>query len=347
MGCNGWNHPPDCRCGWGGDTGGRGRYGSQGAASSIRRIRVPDGLEWSLDRKPSTQSYVNPNARCPVCGEAVFFYRSPYGGRVFFDDLGPPWPKHPCTDNPVQRSSSAPVLPPMYAVRRPIRSGKFPIDWQPFVPLKSEVSGSGVVFSVNTLITKTAGSKIVVPANFPVGAPTYWRRATDDSSRIDLLTIAILESGEVVQKIITVPSWFNSEEEALSYSEEDELPAGALCRVGWSLSFAYKKLDDLFWHTAAGVDFEEAKKFYDMAAHQGEWVALNNLGVMERDGLIRNARATTAFDYFRRAAATLELQPLYHLSNCYRYGIGTERNVEKADWVSFIHELISKSKKKD
>ena len=48
-------------------------------------------------------SYVNPNARCPVCGADVYFYQSPYGGRVFFDELGPPWPKHPCTDNPVVR----------------------------------------------------------------------------------------------------------------------------------------------------------------------------------------------------------------------------------------------------
>ena len=46
-------------------------------------------------------SYVNPNAHCPVCGEPVFFYQSPYGGRVFFDELGPPWPKHPCTDTNV------------------------------------------------------------------------------------------------------------------------------------------------------------------------------------------------------------------------------------------------------
>jgi hypothetical protein len=30
----------------------------------------------------------------------VIFYRSPFDGRVFFDPpLGPPWPKHPCTDN--------------------------------------------------------------------------------------------------------------------------------------------------------------------------------------------------------------------------------------------------------
>ena len=47
----------------------------------------------------SVDSYVNPNAYCPVCGEKVFYYQSRYGGRVFFDDLGWPWPKHPCTDN--------------------------------------------------------------------------------------------------------------------------------------------------------------------------------------------------------------------------------------------------------
>jgi len=51
-------------------------------------------------------SYVNPNAHCPVCGADVYFYQSPYGGRVYFDELGPPWPKHPCTsgdDLSVQR----------------------------------------------------------------------------------------------------------------------------------------------------------------------------------------------------------------------------------------------------
>src|SRR6266436_2623550 len=44
-------------------------------------------------------SYLDPNARCPVCNAAVYFYRSPHNGRVFFDDVGWPWPKHGCTDN--------------------------------------------------------------------------------------------------------------------------------------------------------------------------------------------------------------------------------------------------------
>jgi hypothetical protein len=32
-----------------------------------------------------------------MCGGAVYHYQSPDGGRVFFDELGPPWPKHGCT----------------------------------------------------------------------------------------------------------------------------------------------------------------------------------------------------------------------------------------------------------
>lgn len=46
---------------------------------------------------------------CPICGDAVFFYQSEYGGRVFFDELGPPWPKHPCTDGTRAVRSTASV----------------------------------------------------------------------------------------------------------------------------------------------------------------------------------------------------------------------------------------------
>jgi len=55
----------------------------------------------------SVVSYVNPNAHCPECGAQVYFYQSPFGGRVFFDDLGWPWPKHPCTDN--SQAQRAPI----------------------------------------------------------------------------------------------------------------------------------------------------------------------------------------------------------------------------------------------
>lgn len=50
--------------------------------------------------------YINPNANCPVCDAPVFYYQNEFGSRVFFDELGPPWPKHPCTDQgPVPRTT--------------------------------------------------------------------------------------------------------------------------------------------------------------------------------------------------------------------------------------------------
>lgn len=96
--CNAYNHAPDCRCGWGGD----GHLGTGGGRP------LPAPLAFSVaPAYRRLESYVNPNARCPVCGVPVFFYRSTDGGRVFFDELGPPWPKHPCTNrsSPAERSA--------------------------------------------------------------------------------------------------------------------------------------------------------------------------------------------------------------------------------------------------
>jgi hypothetical protein len=74
--------------------------GGYGTYSSFRSTSDGGSFEFPFVTYPS---YVNPNAICPVpgCGKPVYFYQSPYGGRVFFDELGPPWPKHPCTDNSI------------------------------------------------------------------------------------------------------------------------------------------------------------------------------------------------------------------------------------------------------
>lgn len=62
-------------------------------------VGVQPGLHGLGSGHENYASFVFPNARCPVCEAPVFFYQSPSGGRVFFDELGPPWPKHGCTDN--------------------------------------------------------------------------------------------------------------------------------------------------------------------------------------------------------------------------------------------------------
>ena len=97
MACNGYNHHPSCNCGWGGVW-----YG--GSSSNDGWLFNKPWTTRKLGRQPSTfdllaANYTKPNVSCPVCGETVFYFRSRYGGRVYFDSLGPPWPKHPCTSS--------------------------------------------------------------------------------------------------------------------------------------------------------------------------------------------------------------------------------------------------------
>lgn len=89
--CNAWNHSSDCTCGW----GGVGHLGRRSDGAHANRARWPVGIP---PVNGSVKSVTMPNAACPVCGEPVFYYYNEYGSSVFFDELGPPWPKHPCTD---------------------------------------------------------------------------------------------------------------------------------------------------------------------------------------------------------------------------------------------------------
>lgn len=103
----GFNHFSDCACGW------CHTYRPQARASPL-----------AIARLPSTESSIDANARCPVCAARVYFYISPNGGRVYFDALGPPWPKHPCTATAPERSIERSVRPQMPASQpgwRPLR----------------------------------------------------------------------------------------------------------------------------------------------------------------------------------------------------------------------------------
>lgn len=70
---------------------------SWAGSSSTYSARQSSRGTWFTFPFTEYYSYTIPNATCPVCDASVFFYQSPFGGRVFFDELGPPWPKHPCT----------------------------------------------------------------------------------------------------------------------------------------------------------------------------------------------------------------------------------------------------------
>jgi len=148
--CNAFGHPAGCTCGWGGD----GHLGRRTDGYSNEYLApypsTPEYLWRGSQRHATYDSYVNPNARCPVCRAAVFFYQSPYGGRVFFDELGPPWPKHPCTDN----SNSHKYVKAESISLAPLSTYRWQRDgWSPFICLgirndktgRTEIKGRIVV----------------------------------------------------------------------------------------------------------------------------------------------------------------------------------------------------------
>ena len=136
----GYNHYPWCTCGWCYKTG-SGAYSARhrraaiadsfGAYHSKRLLVDKDAYgSWSA-------CFVSHNAKCPVCGARVYFYQNTSGSRVFFDALGWPWPKHPCTDRgSIKAAQRAMPMPhpikarPLGEVREILRSA-LAIDFDP------------------------------------------------------------------------------------------------------------------------------------------------------------------------------------------------------------------------
>ncbi len=150
MPCNAHGHPPYCECGWGG--------------VNHDPWKPKLNVDWS-----QSSSHTTPNARCPVCSTKVFFYRSPDGGAVFFDDLGPPWPKHPCTSDSAHRQAKE-ILQDRIKKKKKNKNRKN-ISWWPYPCSKSESlpKGEGTCLygsDDKRLYVKTKASNI--PAHTPI-----------------------------------------------------------------------------------------------------------------------------------------------------------------------------------
>lgn len=108
----GYNHYADCTCGWCVKFGHPRSKDVYSGDYFEKRDSVHILKECGAVRS-WTALFVDHNARCPICDARVFYYENRFGSRVYFDELGPPWPKHPCTDNtkaiaPVHKTASVP-----------------------------------------------------------------------------------------------------------------------------------------------------------------------------------------------------------------------------------------------
>jgi hypothetical protein len=88
--CNAFNHPKSCKCGWGSD-------GMMGYSNSYdNHLDIELGLLAQAYISGAKGSITQSNYQCKCCGAKVFFFQSSSGGKVLFDSLGQPWPKHDC-----------------------------------------------------------------------------------------------------------------------------------------------------------------------------------------------------------------------------------------------------------
>src|SRR5437867_9011938 len=94
--CNAYNHPPGCTCGWGGDGHAGQSYG--GGSWSRASHLTSTHYSYGATREWRQRDFTRPS-HCPECGADVFFIRH-NGGSVWVDELGWPWPKHACFDQP-------------------------------------------------------------------------------------------------------------------------------------------------------------------------------------------------------------------------------------------------------
>lgn len=69
-----------------------------GHTAKIKKKKATFKPEYHLEKNHynNFRAFTIPNVKCRKCGLHVYYYEHPSGSRVLFDELGPPWPLHPC-----------------------------------------------------------------------------------------------------------------------------------------------------------------------------------------------------------------------------------------------------------
>jgi hypothetical protein len=147
---------------------------SLGITSSIsppaQRTIYPAGFI-PTTRLPRSIGLVRPNAVCAVCGAHVYFYANEFGSRVYFDEMGPPWPKHPCTDsgqplsaNGTRRNTSkAPVLYPDDVGRRKLADSPSGTASRAFTVEGSWLNERGTLLHLQRVYRKATAEAWITP----------------------------------------------------------------------------------------------------------------------------------------------------------------------------------------
>ena len=93
-------------CGWCYKTRSNG-YSARQQPDEIDHLTAESTIVRSGANGSYAACFVVPNATCRYCGRKVFYYENEHGSKVFFNELGWPWPKHSCPGNPYNSDFAA------------------------------------------------------------------------------------------------------------------------------------------------------------------------------------------------------------------------------------------------
>lgn len=314
MPCNAWNHAPSCDCGWGGVGYGGQRTPSFDPTWVGNELRIPNipGSPtdlWSTHVR-NEESFMTPNAHCPVCGDEVFFYRSPYGGAVYFDDVPWPWPKHPCTDKQTGRrlSIGSSFIPRKTKGAKPRTVGD---GWAPVKFMAAQrypnygKRGDLLIYRVDRL-GRGQSLSLVLDGHVPLDprVPMFLREKHGSAGAFELTTIGTGETshlGEAIQ-LDCVTAAFAAigypSAALLQRLKSGELSPEQACELAWSVSFNVARAAN----AAITPNWEVGRALFERAARAGCDDAFRGLAWIYWGGHggPRDVRRAKAF--FRRAA---------------------------------------------
>ena len=333
----GYNHYPDCGCGW--------CVKGRAAERDYYMKLIADGSIWSSGNLPRYESFVDPNAKCPVCGEPVFFYKSPYGGRVFFDSLGPPWPKHPCTDNlktvmkcqETSLSRSSERLYPAFGGGQ--KYSRY--QWRPLIYTYFKRGDIDIIsperydsYRYQNRYRDFEGDFLFLPLNSVGSSPMFWRWS---DICIGFIEISIMLDKE---ERFLVPSFVDTLSDFKSAEANDMNPTPAqLSRIAhWARAqakMAGSNKANMYEHYEAAIkSFEQALELDPNNDQSPIWLLL--LGHMYRDGLGCEVNPEKAFKFLFDSVKIPNKSSAEDISDLYRKGFGTPINLDKA---KFFYDL--------
>lgn len=318
MGCNANNHSPGSDCGWGGAT----RTGDLGSYVPVRHIIVTpptpqqfipaDGKIWAnsgvLDK---------PNAKCPVCGQPVYFVETLYGGRVFFDELGIPWPKHPCTDNPTTYISA--VAAPQDVQQIDQSHNGWHILTSPIVTVSD---GALVIKGHLKALSKYLHLRPIdaIPVNI---CPPILVRPSEYPGTYDVTFLTANPDITVVGNGVGhfVPDSAGLSDETWQAALQGD--PGAENEIGWYFSFYWDSLDPKFEYAK---NYEAARYWFFRSASHGNPSGMNNYGVLLARGLGGAADIQLAEEWLLKSASQMTAPAFGHLAKHWSDGDASDRS---------------------